>query len=126
MMLRYNGRTDIGSNRLASHLSIELAMPSNTCLTLRRAILNVTLLFGIGVIVTTRAHAQADEIQVYQGGLAPVGTFNITVHNNFTPKGIKSPAFPGAVTSDHSLNGVPEFAYGVTKWFELVVPRLSE
>ena len=33
--------------------------------------------------------AQADEIQVYDGGLATVGTFNLTLHNNFTPKGGK-------------------------------------
>ena len=35
----------------------------------------------------TTASAQADEIQVYDGGLAPVGTFNLTLHNNFTPQG---------------------------------------
>ena len=33
------------------------------------------------------AFAQTDEIQVYDGGLAPVGVFNLTVHNNFTPRG---------------------------------------
>jgi hypothetical protein len=64
------------------------------------------------------AFAQTDEIQVYDGALAPVGVFNLTVHNNFTPKGVKDPAFPGAVISDKSLNGVPEWAYGVTNWFE--------
>jgi hypothetical protein len=71
--------------------------------------------------------AQADEIQVYDGGLAPVGTFNLTVHNNFTPKGIKQPAFPGAVVADRSLNGVPEWAIGVTDWFEagLYLPLYS-
>ncbi|MEO7999311.1 MAG: hypothetical protein ABI852_17810 [Gemmatimonadaceae bacterium] len=71
--------------------------------------------------------AQADEIQVYQGGLAAPGVFNLTVHTNFTPNGLKVPAFPGAVTSDHSLNGVPEFAYGVTRWFEagLYLPLYS-
>ena len=42
--------------------------------------------------------AQTDEIQVYDGGLAPVGTFNLTLHNNFTAKGLTTPAFPGAVT----------------------------
>jgi hypothetical protein len=62
--------------------------------------------------------AQTDEIQVYDGGLAPVGTFNLTWHNNYTPKGIAAPAFPGAVTSDKSLNGTTEWAYGVTRWFE--------
>ena len=73
------------------------------------------------------AHAQGDEIQVYDGGLAPVGTFNLTLHNNFTPDGIKEPAFDGAVVSHHSLNGVPEWALGVTNWFEagLYMPLYS-
>ena len=71
--------------------------------------------------------AQADEIQVYTGGLASVGTFNLTVHNNFTPKGVKAPAFDGAVVADKSLNGVPEWAIGVTNWFEagLYMPLYS-
>lgn len=64
------------------------------------------------------AFAQADEIQVYDGGLAPVGTFNLTWHNNFTPKGLSTPAFPGAVVADRSFNGVTEWALGVTRWFE--------
>jgi hypothetical protein len=73
------------------------------------------------------AFAQADEIQVYDGGLAPVGTFNLTLHNNFTPKGLTTPAFPGAVVADKSLNGVPEWALGVTRWFEagLYLPLYS-
>jgi hypothetical protein len=64
------------------------------------------------------AFAQGDEIQVYDGGLAPVGTFNLTWHNNFTPKGNATPAFPGAVVADRSFNGVTEWALGVTTWFE--------
>jgi hypothetical protein len=62
--------------------------------------------------------AQSDEIQVYDGGLAGVGTVNLTWHNNFTPKGLATPAFPGAVVADKSLNGVTEWALGVTDWFE--------
>jgi hypothetical protein len=71
--------------------------------------------------------AQTDEIQVYDGGLAPVGTFNLTVHSNFTPKGLTTPAFPGAVVADKSFNGVPEWALGVTPWFEagLYLPLYS-
>ena len=61
------------------------------------------------------AWAQGDEIQVYDGGLAAVGVFNLTLHNNFTPAGIEDPAFPGAVVADRSWNGVPEWAYGVTR-----------
>jgi hypothetical protein len=74
-----------------------------------------------------RSFAQGDEIQVYDGGLAEVGVFNLTLHNNFTPKGVKVPAFPGAVIADKSLNGVPEWAYGVTDWFEagLYLPLYS-
>jgi hypothetical protein len=68
--------------------------------------------------VPAPAFAQTDEIQVYTGGLAPVGTFNLTWHNNFTPKGLAAPAFPGAVVADQSFNGVTEWALGVTRWFE--------
>jgi hypothetical protein len=78
--------------------------------------------------VPATAAAQADEIQVYDGGLAPVGTFNLTWHNNFTPKGVSTPAFPGAVVADQSLNGVTEWALGVTRWFEagLYLPLYSQ
>ena len=73
------------------------------------------------------AAAQADEIQVYDGGLAARGTFNLTLHNNFIARGLKTPAFEGAVTAHQSWNGVPEFALGVTTWFEagLYLPLYS-
>jgi hypothetical protein len=73
------------------------------------------------------AWSQADEIQVYDGGLAAVGTFNLTLHSNFTPRGQTRPAFPGAVVADKSFNGVPEWALGVTPWFEagLYLPLYS-
>jgi hypothetical protein len=63
--------------------------------------------------------AQTDEIQVYNGDLAPTGKFNLTWHQNYTPIGLKTPAFPGGLISNHAYIGVPEWAYGVTKWFEL-------
>src|ERR1700680_148481 len=73
------------------------------------------------------AVAQTDEIQVYDGSLAAPGLLNITLHTNFTPDGVKTPAFPGAVTANKLLNGVPEWAYGVTPWFEagLYLPLYS-
>ncbi len=82
------------------------------------------ILFGC----TAAAFAQADEIQVYTGGLADPHVFNLTLHNNFTPKGIEDPAFPGAVVADKSWNGVPEWAYGVNRWFEagLYLPLYSK
>ena len=73
------------------------------------------------------ARAQTDEIQVYNAQIAKPGVFNLTWHNNYTPDGDKDPAFAGAVVSNHSLNGVPEWAYGVTPWFEagLFLPLYS-
>jgi len=88
-----------------------------------RAVAVVVFLLAVPVM----ALAQADEIQVYDGGLAAPGVFNLTLHNNFTPTGMAEPAFPGAVVADGSLNGVPEFALGVTRWFEagLYLPLYS-
>src|ERR1700694_1794894 len=57
----------------------------------------VVLSFALLAAAPRQAFAQADEIQVYDGGLADTGKFNLTWHNNFTPKGITTPAFPGAV-----------------------------
>ena len=87
----------------------------------------IVLLVVAGLAAPATALAQTDEIQVYDGGLAPVGTFNLTLHNNFTPIGLATPAFPGAVVADKSWNGVPEWALGVTPWFEagLYLPLYS-
>jgi hypothetical protein len=62
--------------------------------------------------------AQTDEIQVYDAGIAPVGTFNLTWHTNYEASGARSAAFAGGIVPNHSLNGVTEWAYGVTRWFE--------
>ena len=64
---------------------------------------------------------------MYDGGLAAKGKFNLTLHNNFTPSGQKTPAFPGGLATDNLLNGVPEWALGVTDWFEagLYLPLYS-
>jgi hypothetical protein len=78
----------------------------------------VFAVFTVLAIATT-ASAQTDEIQVYDGGLAGPGTFNLTLHTNFIASGLTEPAFPGAVTADRSLNGVPEWALGVTPWLEV-------
>jgi hypothetical protein len=93
-----------------------------------REYLPVSLVIAVAWLAFPRvASAQADEIQVYDGGLAPVGTFNLTWHNNYTPDGVKVPAFPGGVVPNKSLNGVPEWALGVTRWFEagLYMPLYS-
>jgi hypothetical protein len=71
--------------------------------------------------------AQTDEIQVYDGSIAASGKFTITAHNNHILNGLKTPAFPGGLIPDKSFNGVIEWAYGVTEWFEagLYLPLYS-
>lgn len=73
------------------------------------------------------AFAQTDEIQVYDAAIAPVGTFNLTVHDNYTLSGGDTSAFRGAIVPDKSLNGVAEWAYGGAPWFEagLYLPLYS-
>lgn len=74
------------------------------------------------------AFAQTDEIQVYDAEIAGPGVLNLELHNNYTFDGLKTPRFPGGLVPDHTLNGVPEWAYGVTDWFEqgLYLPLYSD
>lgn len=60
-----------------------------------------------------------DEIQVYNAGIAAPGQFTIQQHLNYVPLGVKDPPFPGGLISNNSINGTPEFAYGVTDWWEV-------
>ena len=75
-------------------------------------------LFVLLLGVAGSAQAQTDEIQVYDAAIAPVGAFNLTLHNNFTPNGSKEMGFLGAIVPDKSVNGVAEWAYGIAPWFE--------
>lgn len=70
------------------------------------------------VIAPALALAQTDEIQVYDAEIAEQGVFNLMVHTNFTPVGRATPAFPGAIIANDSVNGAAEWAYGVKPWFE--------
>jgi hypothetical protein len=74
---------------------------------------------AILIAAPAAAFAQTDEIQVYDASIAAKGKFNLTLHSNFTPNGVKTPAFPGAIVPNKSFNGVPEWAYGATDWFEV-------
>ena len=69
--------------------------------------------------LATQVAKATDEIQVYNAAIAAVGQFTIQQHLNYIPLGLKEPPFPGGLVSNHSLNGTPEFAYGVTDWWEL-------
>lgn len=73
---------------------------------------------AFAVLCGTPALAQTDEIQVYDASIAAPGKVNLTWHNNYTFAGRKLPDFPGGVVPARTLNGVTEWAYSVTDWFE--------
>ncbi|MDH6257103.1 hypothetical protein [Bradyrhizobium sp. BR13661] len=83
-----------------------------------RSTIAVASLAGVMVLLASNAHA-TDEIQVYNAGIAEIGQFTIQQHLNYVALGQKNPPFPGGLASNHSLNGTPEFAYGVTDWWEV-------
>ena len=84
----------------------------------------ITIAMAAGPVLTL---AQTDEIQVYDGAIAEKGKLNLMLHQNFTPKGLKEPGFPGGIVPDKAYVGVAEWAYGVTDWFEqgLYLPLYS-
>jgi hypothetical protein len=85
----------------------------------------IAVAFGVAAVAALQA--QTDEIQVYDGEIAEPGIFNLTWHNNYTPNGLKTPGFSGGLVNNRNLNGVTEWAYGVTDWFEagLYLPLYS-
>lgn len=93
---------------------------------LRRKACALAMVLLVGVIAG-RAWAQTDEIQVYNAEINEPGQFGIELHNNYTPIGRTTPEFRGAVVPQGTLNGVPEWSYGVTDWFEagLYMPLYS-
>jgi hypothetical protein len=80
-------------------------------------------LLGIGasaaVLLDTQPVRAVDEIQLYNAEIADVGQFTIQHHFNYAFSGRKEPDFPGGLTPNHALNATPEFAWGITEWFEL-------
>jgi hypothetical protein len=74
---------------------------------------------AVAVLLIAPAPARAvDEIQVYNAEIADVGQFTIQQHFNYAFMGRKEPDFPGGLVPNHALNATPEFAWGITEWFE--------
>src|ERR1700724_3278147 len=94
---------------------------------LRRLIRAFALIVSVGFVLPASAFAQTDEIQVYDAVIAEPGIFNLTWHNHFIADRLETPAFPGGLIPDKSFNGVTEWPYGVTLWFEagLYLPLYS-
>jgi hypothetical protein len=73
----------------------------------------------VAVIALPQQAQAVDEIQVYNGEIAEVGQFTVQQHLNFAVVGRREPDFPGGLVPHRALNGTPEFAWGITDWFEL-------
>ncbi|WP_354049479.1 hypothetical protein [Bradyrhizobium sp. LB12.1] len=74
---------------------------------------------GFAALAFTRPATAVDEIQVYNAGIAAPGQLTIQQHLNYVALGLKQPPFPGGLVSNGSINGTPEFAYGLTDWWEV-------
>lgn len=78
------------------------------------------LLFAVILLITSAVSAHAvDEIQVYNAEIAKVGQWTMQLHLNNAFIGRKEPDFPGGLIPNHALNGTPEWAYGITDWWEM-------
>ena len=75
-------------------------------------------LFALACRAALAADQVHDEIQVYNAEIADVGQWTIEQHVNYAAVGQTVPEFPGSFTSNRSLQGTPEFAYGITPWWE--------
>lgn len=83
----------------------------------RATALGLTCAFAL--LASAQGARAIDEIQVYNAGIAEIGQLTIQQHLNYIAAGLKNPPFPGGLVSNHSLNGTPEFAYGLTDWWEV-------
>ena len=60
-----------------------------------------------------------DEIQVYNAEIADIGQWTIQQHLNYAFVGQSQPEVPGGFASNRALQGTPELAYGITKWWKI-------
>jgi hypothetical protein len=100
--LFYGKTPALDENVIASRLAFLAAAPLLT-------------LMGGAAFAIDQVH---DEIQVYNAEIAEVGQWTYQQHLNYAAIGQTAPEFPGGFTSNHSLQGTPEFAYGLAPWWE--------
>jgi hypothetical protein len=89
---------------------VPLRLPS-----LAAAVAPIFALTASAALAVDQVH---DEIQVYNAEIAEVGQWTYQQHLNFAAVGQTTPEFPRGFTSNHSLQGTPEFAYGIADWWE--------
>ena len=77
------------------------------------------LLIAVAALATAEARAElTDEIQVYTDEINQPGQFGLEMHVNTTPKGRRTPDYPGEVTPHRGWRYTPEFSWGLTRTLE--------
>jgi hypothetical protein len=84
----------------------------------RLAMLAPSFIFSLFATTAFAADEVHDEIQVYNAEIASVGQWTYQQHLNYAAIGQNQPEVTGGFSSNHSLQGTPEFAYGLTDWWE--------
>jgi hypothetical protein len=81
-------------------------------------------LWAICVIHGSDVLAAPDGIEVYTDDINAPGEFAVESHINYAITGTQIPAYPGQLPSNHVLQLMPEFSYGLTQTLEagLYVP----
>jgi hypothetical protein len=74
---------------------------------------------GVFLLLAVAPASAVDEIQVYNAEIAKVGQWTLQLHLNYAINGRKEPDFPGGLVPHRALNGTPEWAYGITDWWEI-------
>ena len=101
-----------------------LAMSEKIHRSLARAAIRASIIFTLSNLILMQvpsAHAADqvhDEIQVYNAEIAGIGQWTYEQHLNYAAIGQTVPEVPGGFHSNRALQGTPEFAYGLTEWWE--------
>jgi hypothetical protein len=74
---------------------------------------------AVAACVAAAPARAVDEIQVYNAEIAEIGQWTLQQHLNYAINGRKEADFAGGLLPHHALNGTPELAYGINKWWEM-------
>jgi hypothetical protein len=76
------------------------------------------LVLSLAVAAAPSRAEMSDEIQVYTDEINARGEAGLEVHLNTTPKGRRTPDYPGEVVPHRGWRLTPEFSYGLSKDWE--------
>jgi hypothetical protein len=85
----------------------------------RRGVSLPDIAFAALLALALPARAElSDEIQVYTDDINAPGEFGLELHLNATPRGRRTPNYPGEVVPDRGVRLTPEFSWGLSHDWE--------